>query len=38
MGRPKRPSVAALSGLQPLADMLLVRPLLSQAETQPGQR
>lgn len=29
---------AALSGLQPLAGMLLVRPLFSQVETRPGQR
>lgn len=38
LSRPKNPSIAALSGLQPLADMLLVRPLPSQIEIQPGQR
>ena len=38
LGRPKRPPIAALSGLRPLAGMLLVRPLSSQVETQPGQR
>ena len=36
--RPKKPSIAALSGLQPLADMLLTRPCPSQIEIRPGQR
>lgn len=38
LSRPKKPSIAALSGLQPLADMLLARPCPSQIEIQPGQR
>ena len=38
LSRPKKPSIAALSGLQPLADMLLARPCPLQIEIQPGQR
>ena len=38
LSRPKKPSIAALSGLQPLADMLLARPCPSQIEIRPGQR
>ena len=34
----KKPSIAALSGLQPLADMLLTRPFRSHIDIQPGQR
>lgn len=38
LSRPKKPSIAALSGLQPLADMLLTRPFRSHIDIQPGQR
>ena len=36
--RPKKPSIAELSGVQPLADMLLTSPFSSQIAIQPGQR
>ena len=38
LSRPTKPSIAALSGLQPLADMLLARLCPSQIEIRPGQR